>query len=240
MLCDFYNENLEYQENLLTKYYTKHGHEVVVIASTYDSVFDYYSESHDNSRPAKTYYDGKSKIIKLRYRFNFLNKLRAYTSILPILNSESPDLIFVHDIIPNMLEAVSFIKRHPECRMIMDYHADYSNSGKNWISLLILHGVIRKWYLDRSRKYISKIFPVVPAGVKFLHEVYKVPYDEMEVLPLGADTDLGKQCKSSENLSNLWAKYKLDANSKVILTGGKLGPRKQTEILIRAFNKLDL
>ena len=44
MLCDFYFESLEYQENLLVRYYRKHGHEVVVIASTFDSVFDYYNE----------------------------------------------------------------------------------------------------------------------------------------------------------------------------------------------------
>ncbi|MCW8965552.1 MAG: glycosyltransferase family 4 protein [Candidatus Pacearchaeota archaeon] len=238
MLCDFYNENLEYQENLLTKYYAKFEHDVVVITSTFDSVFDYYSCNHDNSWPEKVYYDGKAKIIKLRYRFNYLNRLRAYTNILPILDEENPDLIYVHDIIPNMLEAVKYLRKHPNCKMIMDYHADYSNSGKNWLSLSVLHGVIRKWYLDKTRKYLSKIFPVVPAGVKFLHEVYKVPLDEMEVLPLGADTDLAEQCKKSNNLRNLRYKYNIKSNSKVILTGGKLSPRKQTELLIQAFKDL--
>ena len=49
MLCELYIENLEYQENLLVKYYRKHGHEVTVITSTYDNVFDYYNNQHDNS-----------------------------------------------------------------------------------------------------------------------------------------------------------------------------------------------
>lgn len=40
MLCEFYNE-IWNQENLLVKYYRKHGHEVTVITSTYESVFDY-------------------------------------------------------------------------------------------------------------------------------------------------------------------------------------------------------
>ena len=43
MLCEFYNETLEYQENLLVKYYRKHGYEVTLITSTYESVFDYYN-----------------------------------------------------------------------------------------------------------------------------------------------------------------------------------------------------
>lgn len=240
MLCEFYNENLDYQENLLTKYYTKHEHDVVVIASTFESVFDYYSCNHDNSVPSTTYYDGKAKIIKLPYRFNILNKLRAYTNITPILEREHPDLIYVHDIIPNMLQAVKYMKMYPDCKMIMDYHADYSNSGKNQLSLKILHGLIRKWYLDKSRKFISKIFPIVPAGIKFLHEIYKVPYNEMELLPLGADTDLGEECKSSPNLKLLRDKYNIDQNSRVIVTGGKLARRKQTELLIRGFNKLEI
>lgn len=240
MLCDFYNEKLEFQENLLTKYYSKHGHQVVVITSTYESVFDYYSGHHDRHSPPRIYNDGKAKVVKLKYRYNILNKLRAFTPILRILDEEKPDLIYVHDIIPNMLEAVRYVKKHPECKMIMDYHADYSNSGKNWLSLKILHGLIRKWFLDRARNYFCKIFPVVPAGIKFLHEVYGVPNEEMELLPLGADLDLGEQCKKSNDLISLRARYQVNPNTRVILTGGKLGPRKRTELLIAAFKDLDL
>lgn len=237
MLCEFYNEKLEYQENILTKYYGKYNHDVVVITSTYDSVFDYYSGNYNKKKCPGTYYDSNAKIIKLRYKFNFFNKLRMYTCISAILKSEKPDLIYVHDIIPNMLEAVQYVKVNPNCKMIMDYHADYSNSGKNWLSLAVLHGIIRKWYLDKARPYIKKIFPVVPAGTKFLNEIYKVPLDEMEVLPLGADVDLGKQCVDSNRLSAVRERYGFSADCKVVLTGGKLSPRKKTELLIKAVER---
>ena len=143
MLCDFFNESLEYQENLLVKYYVKHGHAVTVITSTFDSVFDYYSDRHDNCWPARDYEHGGARIIKLRYRYNFMNRLRAFTSIHAILEQAQPNLIYVHDIIPNVLEAIAYEKRHPQCRMILDYHADYSNSGRSWLSIRVLHGVIR-------------------------------------------------------------------------------------------------
>ncbi len=77
MLCDFYDESLEYQENLLVKYYRKHGHQVTVVTSTFDSVFDYYQDRHDPGKPARTYFDHGAKIVKLRYRYNLLNRLRA-------------------------------------------------------------------------------------------------------------------------------------------------------------------
>ena len=35
MLCDFYHESLEYQEQLCAKFYVKHGHAVTVVTSTH-------------------------------------------------------------------------------------------------------------------------------------------------------------------------------------------------------------
>ena len=239
MICEFYNENLEFQENLLAKYYGKHGHEVVVITSTYESIFDYYSGNHDKSLGKKIYFDGKTKIIKLPYKYNILNKVRPFISISKILRDEKPDLIFVHDIIPNILEATRYVKSNKYCKMIMDYHADYTNSGRNVVSLKILHGIIRKRYLDKALPHLSKIFPVVPGGMKFLHEVYNVPYSKMEVLPLGADVDLVQKIVSEANShKGLIDKYSLKINDKVIVTGGKITPRKQVEKLIGAVNKL--
>jgi len=234
MLCDFYNESLDYQENLLVQYYVKHGHEVTVIASTFESVFDYYADRHDNTVPPRTYLHGGAKIIKLRYRYNILNRLRAYTRIDDILEREAPDLIFVHDIMLNFPEAIQYVKRRPDSRMIMDYHADYSNSGRNALSLKVLHGVIRKWFLDRARPHLSRIFPIVPASATFLHEIYKVPYSEMELLPLGADTDLGDEIRERHEGKALRRSLGIPEDDIVIFTGGKLAPAKRTELLIEA------
>lgn len=238
MLCEFYNETLEYQENLLVKYYTKNGHQVTVVTSTFDSVFDYYNDRHDNSISPKVYFDGDAKIIKLRYRYNILNRLRAYTCIDDILAEEAPDLVYVHDISPNLPEVIRYVRAHPHSRVIMDYHADYSNSGKNWVSLKILHGILRKWFLDRARPYLSKIFVVVPASARFLNEVYKVPNDEIELLPLGADLDTCAEVKKAQCGNSLRRKLGIRDEAIVIFTGGKLDPLKRTELLIEAVRRL--
>lgn len=238
MICEFFNEELEYQENLLVKYYRKHGHEVTVVTSTFESVFDYYADRHDNRVPPRTYHHEGAKIIKLRYRYNVLNRLRAYTRIDGILADEAPDLIYVHDIMPNFPEAIRYVKHHPGCRMIMDYHADYSNSGKNAVSLKVLHGIIRKWFLDRARPHLSRIFPIVPASAVFLNEVYKVPLDEMELLPLGADTDLGAEIHAKGEGKALRKSFGIRDGDIVIFTGGKLTPARRTELLFDAIARL--
>jgi 1,2-diacylglycerol 3-alpha-glucosyltransferase len=239
MLCEFYNEHCEYQENLLAKYYTKHNHQVTIITSTFDSVFDYYADRYDNSSPSKVYFDNEVKIIKLRYSFNIINRLRKYKSIYKILESEKPDLIYIHDIMLNILEAVKYKKKNLQCKIIMDYHADYSNSAKNWLSMNILHKIIRKTYLDISKKYIERFFPVVPASAKFLNEVYKIPYERMELLPLGADIDFGKKVKQQYEGAKIRKKYGIKDSDIAIFTGGKLSPTKKTELLIKAFKEIN-
>lgn len=234
MLCDFFDEKLEYQENLLVKYYRKHGHDVTVVTSTFDSVFDYYADRHDNTLPSRTYQHDGATIIKLRYRYNLLNRLRAFQRIDHILDDEAPDLIFVHDIMLNLPECIRYVRAHPHSRMILDYHADYSNSGKNALSLKVLHGMIRKWFLDRARPHLSRIFPIVPAGATFLHEIYKVPHEEMEILPLGADTDLAMSIRQGSGRADLRRQYGIPDDHTVIFTGGKLAPAKRTELLLKA------
>lgn len=106
MLCDLYDETLQYQENLLGKYYVKHGHDVTVVAATFNDAFAYYADRYDKSAPAREYRDGNVKVIKLPYSLNLLNKLRRFSGVSQILTREQPDLIFIHDIHLNLSDAV--------------------------------------------------------------------------------------------------------------------------------------
>jgi 1,2-diacylglycerol 3-alpha-glucosyltransferase len=175
MLCDFFNSGLDYQENLLVKYYRKHGHEVTVITSIIESPFDFVADRYDSKAPASVTWTDGAKIIRLKFRLNVLSRLRMFTPISGFLDDEQPDLIYFHDIHLHFPEAVRYLKRHPDSRMIMDYHADYTNSAANWLSRYVLHGVIRKWALNLARPHLSMIFPVMPSAVVFLREVYGIP-----------------------------------------------------------------
>ena len=240
MLCELYIENLAYQENLLVKYYRKYGHEVTVITSTYDNVFDYYNDKHDNSTPAKSYEDYGAKIIKLPFKFNILGKIKRYTDISKIVEDFQPDLLYVHDIMPNMFEMLAYKKRNPHVKMIMDYHCDYSNSANNWLSLNVLHKIIRKYrYMDPIKKPISRFYPIVPGSTKFLNEVYGIPLDDMEVLPLGADVDLVAEIKQNNKRKELRENLNIPQDHKVIFSGGKFTPAKKTDLLLEAFLEIN-
>lgn len=238
MLCDFYSESLAYQENLLTRHYVKHGHEVVVVASVFESLFDFVNDRYDPSSPERIYRADGATIIKLRYRTNYLNRVRTYRPLTDILEQVAPDLVFVHDIHLNLLDAVAYVRRHPRSRLVMDYHADFSNSAKNWLSLKVLHGIIRKRVLDKARPHISRIFPVVPASAAFLTEVYGVPAHEMELLPLGIDLGRVRSVRRSDARGRLRRGLGIAESDVVLFSGGKFDPQKRLDALIEAFGQI--
>lgn len=238
MLQDFFGVNLSYQENLLTEYYIKAGHEVVVITSTFESVFDYINNNYNTKLSRKEFIHKGAKIIRLPYQINIINKLRKHADVYSILELEKPDLIFLHNIHLNIKESVRYKKNNPNCKIIMDYHADYSNSAKDWISLNILHKIIRKKILYKNINYIDKFYPVTPSCEEFLNEVYDVPSDKMEILPLGYDADLSNEIKNKVNCKQIRKQFGINENDFVIITGGKLEPAKKTDYLIDALKIL--
>lgn len=234
MICEFFDDKLEYQENLLAKYYWRNGHEVTIVTSLITSVLDYVSDRAPKNKSAMTEMTAHAKIIRLPFQINILNRIRVFPKLDQLLEAENPDVIFVHDIIPNLLDASRYVKTRPNCSLILDCHADFSNSGKNWLSLRILHGLIRKWFLDRSRRYIDKIFPIVPATLEFLAGIYRVPPKEMELLPLGTDLEFGNLIRASKAGAKLRRSIGIPADAFIVFSGGKLSPLKGTEYLIDA------
>ncbi|MBX3588571.1 MAG: glycosyltransferase family 4 protein [Ramlibacter sp.] len=237
MLCNFFNEALTYQENMLARFYVKHGHAVTVLASTFENLFDFVSDRYDPSWPNRDYVADGIRIVKRAYRWNILNRVRIFPPISELLQEIQPDLIFVHDIHMNLPEATQYKLAHPGTRLVMDYHADYSNSAKNWLSLKVLHGVIRKSVLDRARPSLDRIYPVVPASANFLAEVYGVTPEEMTLLPLGVDMDMARRIRLSDARDRLRLQLGIPPEGIVIFTGGKLDPLKQTDALIEAFRQ---
>ena len=235
MLCDLYDEKLHYQENLLAKYYAKQGHEVTIIAATFDSAFDFQAENYDRDAPGRQYHHGGIKVIKLPYSLNLLNRLRRFSGVQAVLEEERPDLIFVHDMHLNLAEAARYRRSHGTCRIVMDYHADYSNSGRNWFSLNVLHRLLRGAMFRRYRKAIDRIYPVVPASATFLREVYGVRDSDMELLLLGADTDVARTARHEQAGVGVRRRLGIPDDALVIFTGGKLGPAKKTHLLVEAF-----
>lgn len=218
-LAAFYIDNYSYQENLLPKYHKKMGNEVYILAST--KKFDefgqlYYTDkqeqyTNENGIPVKRIINKSgSKIAK---------KLNTYKNVYEEVNAINPDVIFIHGVqFLSIREIVKFKKKNPKVQLLIDNHADFSNSAKNWFSKQILHKFLWKKMAKTVEPYTNRFFGVLPARVDFLKDVYGLSPKKIELLLMGGDDELIAQCKRADN------------KEITIITGGKIDKYKR-EIL---------
>lgn len=217
-----------YQDNLLSKYHAKMGFEVSFITSQW--ILNKAGKLTLTSQTSYTNRDGV-KMIRLPMRFNvpYSFKFKFYKGLYDILKQEKPDLIFIHG--PQFFEmpsVVKYVKCHKHVYVYMDSHADFSNSGRSFLSKNIFHKCIFRYMTSIIESYTTKIYGVLPARVDFLHDLYHVPSKKLELLVMGADDDLVVEAQNSKQNSK--QKFKCNDDDFIIVTGGKIDMFK-TEIL---------
>lgn len=229
MLCGPVTDGWSYQDNLLTKYHRKSGYDVTMITSQW-----VWGENGNLVKFEKTNYRNEDdvKVIRLpmKGRDDFSRKFKCYDGLKETLESESPDILFIHGCqFLDINNIVKYLKHHKNVTVYVDNHADHYNSGRNWISYHILHKIIWKHTAHSIASYVTKFYGTVPARVNWLLDVYKLPKNKVELLVTGADDEqVDASCttqraimKKDLNISN---------NDLVLLCGGKIDDNKQ-EIL---------
>ncbi|PUB28530.1 glycosyltransferase involved in cell wall biosynthesis [Elizabethkingia sp. YR214] len=232
-LCSQFNEDLAYQENSLIKYHRLLGHEVSVI-TTVMALNDTGVEVE--LQPGK--YISKFGYPIYRLKHKGIKKLRRYHDFENQLKLVDPEFVFVHGTqFVDVKKLVDFCK-NSNIRMIADNHADYYNSGQSWFSLNILHKVLWKYTTKYLVNYSQLIFGVSPVRCEFLHKVYGIPLNRIQLLPLGADDFQIEDVKKKLNVQNVKEKYGINGEF-VIVTGGKIDKNKNFIELLKAINLIE-
>jgi 1,2-diacylglycerol 3-alpha-glucosyltransferase len=238
MICDFFHESQQYQENLLAKYYMKLGHDVTIITSTISSIFDYYTAKYDKNIKSHEYRKSGFTVMRQPFSINVLNKLRKLGKLQILINKIEPDLIYVHTAPLNIGPALSYKGLNRDCIVIFDSHADFSNSANNWLSLNLLHKIVYRLVLKKYYKRLDNIFYVTPGGGDFLNRIYRIPKTHLSLLPLGVDSDYIEEIRG--NRQDLRRELAIEQNDFVIFAGGKLDLRKKIELVVKSFLRLDI
>lgn len=125
-------------------------------------------------------------------------------------------------------------------KVYVDNHADFSNSATNWFSKNIIHRLIWKRCAQLVSPYTTKFYGVLPARVDFLHNIYKIPMQKIELLVMGADDEQVTISKNPYTRNNIRGKYNIGEDDILIVTGGKIDKaKKQTITLMKAIKSLD-
>ncbi len=234
-----YVEGLSYQENLLSQYHKKMGHEVYVIASLKNFSRD-GEYVYDNQTGT---YTNKYGIVVQRLAYKTPLKLgrifRTYKGTYRAIENVNPDVIFCHGV--QFLDArvlIRYMKIHPQTRLYADNHSDFSNSATNWISKNIQHKLLWGYYARKMNPYVEKFYGVIPARVDFLVDLYHLPKEKVELLVMGADDVLAEEASSPEVRKAIREQYGIHQDDFLLMNGGKIDRwKKQTLLLMDAVNQ---
>ena len=235
-----FTDGLSYQENIITKYHKYQGLQVSIIAGPFCWNKDGKLDCITNARE----YINENGIPVSRLSFcknnKFFKKLGIFSGLYEAIDRESPDILFIHGCqFVGIGQVIKYLKNHPQIKVFVDSHADFSNSATNWFSKTFLHKIVWKSCAKAILPYTKKFYGVLPARVDFLVDVYGLPKEKCELLVMGADDEKVEKafsCGAREKIRNL---YGIKDDDFLVMTGGKIDLFKtQTLLLMEAVKKL--
>ena len=233
-LAGSYNIGWGYHDNMISKYQKDNGNDVTLVTSRF--INDKKSEGYLETDPG-VYCDGKVKVIRLEHGLgkNMTKIFRHYKNLYEVLESESPEFIFIHGCqFIDIIVVCRYLNSHENVRVCVDNHADYTNSAVGLPGKLI-HKTLWKYCANKIDKYADTFYGVLPIRCRFLHEMYGIDEKKIKLLVMGADDEyvtegIGARKKTRESLGILDDDF-------VVITGGKIDlHKKETLELMKAIN----
>ena len=233
-----YTDGFNYQENMLTKYQAKAGHEVHLIASQWEWSKGGKIEKHigdnayvnaDNICVNRLPIKGDKDVFYRYKRF-----LGFYEGIEEI----APEVIFVHNLqFFDIDKIVKYAKTHP-VKIFTDNHADFSNSARSKLAVTF-YKIVWRYMAQMIEPYTTKFYGVLPARVDFLRYIYKLPNEKCELLVMGADDEEVERAGTLANQQRVRNELGITEDDFLIVTGGKIDEWKtQTLLLMEAINNI--
>ena len=232
-------DGLNYQENVLSKYHRRLGYEVTIIASQWVRCAD--GRRGTNCDTGYMNEDGV-KVVRLPIKHgDITSKLKTFPGLYEAVEREAPDILFIHNCqFLDICTLAKYAKRHPNVKVYVDNHVDYSNGAHGWLPKNILHKCLWRYCVGRIEPYTTKFYGVLPARVDFLKELYKLPPEKCELLVMGADDELVEAAAKPDVREQLRKEYNIRNDDFLVITGGKIDAYKtQTLLLMEAVHKID-
>ena len=176
-----FTEGYAYQDNIISKYFSLMGHNCTIIANKKKYNKGVIEEAIEDEKII----DNDIKLIRLNENKILPKKIterfRIYSGLYEHLNKINPDLIFIHGLqFIDIRHIVKYAKENKGVKIVVDNHADFTNSAKNIFSKNILHKIIWKRCAKMIEPYTDKFYGVLPSRVNFLNELYGIDKCKIE------------------------------------------------------------
>ena len=233
---NFFNPNLGYQDNLLSKYHSKLGHAVTIIAPTYDHV-DGDTGKIVEVTASETIINNNIKLVRIKpvLPISVNQHVHLCCGVKKALKKDKPEFIFVHGIAsPNYRMLANYKRNHPDVQMVFDSHADLVNSCHNSWSKLFTKVCGCWWVMQRVKAAANYFYGVTPARCDFLKKMYGAPHKKVRLLPMGADDEEMRFDHRDKMRREVRQRYGIANDDFLIVTGGKIDWLKNIHTLAEA------
>lgn len=223
-------EGMGYQENMISNYQVQDGNEVFVI-----SINLIYNDKYWKHVPTGiTKYEGVNVIRLSHHRLTW--GLIFPHGLYKSLKNIQPHVIMHHNVnCTSLVICEWYCMFNKNCKLIADNHADYINCNQNkkiqWGLYKILIGGSQK-ILGRYTKFY---YGVSYMRCDFLKDMFKLPSKKIKFLPIGTDVTFANTIADKHVLKE---KYNVSKSASIIVSGGKMGKQKGTDVLILAIEEM--
>lgn len=246
-LTGSFTDNASYQDNMLAKFHTLQGYEVIVLTTLYSFDENGNLFKYNIKNTSYTSNDGY-KVVRIDNKKGIFSKFNSYfrrfKNTYNNIKKENPDILFIHGCqFLDIVYAKKYFKfkrsKKEIIKIYVDNHADYINSAKNWLSKQIQHRVIWRFCAKLIEPYTSCFYGVTPVRCDFLNEMYGIPRNKIKLLYLGVDDTLINLDKREELKKEFCIDNNISINDFLIVTGGKIDTLKNIHLLLQAFKNLN-
>ncbi len=237
-----YIDNYGYQENNLSQTHKAQGHEVMIVASCRSAAKGELTNFVDRG---EYYTKDQITVVRLPY-ISYMPRLAAsklglYKGVYDVLEKFQPDVIFLHNFqFLSINTILRYAKKNPHVKLYADSHSDNITVARTWLSKNVQHRIIHKYFaVRRAIPHIHKFYGTTPNRVDYMIDMYGIPKEKTEFLPMGV-YDLGVDFSNRAQIrSDIRQKLGVEDDDFVLITGGRIREKKNIHLLLQAYKRID-
>lgn len=247
-VCTYFQPEFGYDEYYVSKNLVQLGHDVSVVTS--DRIYPLKNVEKLLAEIGSKYTTRKRDVgvstldgftvYRLPSAIELFLDLNLILNVRSTLKKIKPELVHCHEPI---LGGSALAARHKDLgfKLVVDQHAyattfEETESFKNKV-VHYQYLFLRKRIANYALKRADAIVAVTERTKEFMVDLYGIPAEQIEVVPLGVDEKLFK----FDAVARARVRKELGVSEKtpLILTAGRLDPAKKLDQLIKAFKKLE-
>jgi len=245
ILINYFQPELGYAEYFLAKEFSKLGHDVSVITSDYYFPFPNYKNTVESvlgkrKRKRGVFIERGIKVYRLPLFFQSKNgAIVLFRKLGLLLQKINPDIMYCDGVFSLSVIQAAFYRDRVGFKLIFDTHAStYNTRLRNGLMKKIYMYIFTLFFIPYIKKKANGFIAIGESERFLLSKEYGINKREIELIPLGADSDLFVPNKNERK--KIRNKLLIGKDEKLIVYAGKITPNKDIDILLSAFSKLVL